>query len=124
MIRKATILPVEAKEVEWVRYTGDNFKEIEQFINAKKTDFTKKEKFYLALDGSEDIYWKEHGYIRVGDFVVVGMDGYKTASFDGYAVISWKVFPRMISEDIPLYLDEYKEWSKRNNKTEDKIILE
>lgn len=113
MIRKATLLPVDSKEVEWVRYTGDNFQEIKQFVNRNKTKFENNEKFYISEDDGE-IYWKEHGFIRVGDFVVLGMDGYKTASFDGHAIISWKLFPRMISEEIPVFLDEYKKWEEDN----------
>jgi len=117
MTRKATLLPIKEKEVEWIRYTGDNFNQIEQFINRKKTKFSQKEKFYISVDDKE-IYWKEHGYIRVGDFVVFGMDRYKFASFDGWAVISWKEFPRMIKEKVPVYLDEYTEWEKNNSNDE------
>lgn len=107
MIRKSTLLPVEAKEVEWVRYTGENFEEIKQFINRSKTKFSSSEKFYISTEDKE-IYWKEHGYIRVGDFVVIGMSNY------GFSIISWKEFPRMINEEIPVFLDEYKKLEEEN----------
>lgn len=116
MTRKATLLPVEAKEVEWVRYTGDNFDEIEQFINRSKTKYSISNKFYISIEEDKEIYWKEHGFIRVGDFVVLGMEHYMNVSYDGFAIISWKVFPQMISEEIPVYLDNYKEWLQENNK--------
>ena len=98
MIRKATLLPVEAKEVEWIRYTGDNIEEIKQFINRNKQDWSPKEKLYIS-DEDKEIYWPSHGLIGIGDFVVVGMAGHKFANFDGWAIVSWKVFPT--SEPLP-----------------------
>ena len=106
MIRKATLLPVESREVEWVRYTGENFEEIRQFINRSKIKFSCSEKFYISPEEDKEIYWKEHGFIRVGDFIVLGMSNY------GFSIISWKVFPRMINEKIPVFLDEYKKWEE------------
>ena len=119
MVRKATLLPLEAKEVEWVRYTGDNFDEIEHFINKSKTNYDIGDKFYRSTKGDDEIYWKDHGFIRKGDFVVAGMEPgkYRKTSPDGLAIISWKTFPHMISEEIPIYLDEYREWLQ--NLTED-----
>lgn len=114
MIRKATVLPVEAKEVEWIRYTGENFSEIEEFINRTKTQYSQKEKFYISTGEDKEIYWKEHGFIRVGDFIVLGLEHHSKTTWDGFAIISWKEFPRMVSEDIPVFLDEYREWLKQN----------
>lgn len=112
MIRKATVLPVEAKEVEWIRYTGENFSEIEEFINRTKTQYSQKDKFYISTGEDKEIYWKEHGFISVGDFVVLGLEYHLNTKWDGFAIVSWKEFPRMINEEIPVFLDEYKEWLK------------
>jgi hypothetical protein len=109
MVRKAILLPVESKEVEWVRYTGDNFEEIQNFVNKNKTRYSNSNKFYLSPDDDKEIYWKEHGFIGLGDFVVfgIGVGNHLNVKSDGFAIISWKLFPRMIKEDIPIYLDEY-----------------
>ena len=116
MVRKATLLPVEAKEVEWVRYTGDNSDEIRRFINDRSVG----NKFYMSIEGDKEIYWKEHGVIRAGDFVVAGMGHHETL-YDGITVISWKIFPRMISEEIPVYLNKYKEWLQSEEGTEEQM---
>ena len=116
MIRTATLLPVKPTEVQWIRYTGDNFAEIEDFI-AKTKRFGKTEyEFYLATDESKTIYWAEHGKIKIGDFIVIGAANHSNTKWDGYAIIAWKDFPRIINEDIPVYMDEYLQWLEKQPK--------
>lgn len=115
MTRKATLLPTKPKEVEWVRYTGDNFNEVEEFVNRIATIYSNKPKFYISTGEDKEIYWKEHGFVRVGDFVVLGLEDHPNIKYDRLAIISWKEFPRMVSENIPVFLDEYKEWLNQEN---------
>jgi len=104
-MREATLLPIPEQTVEWVRYMGDNLDEIKEFCNGQK--------IYLATDDSKELFMKEHGYIRVGDFVIYGyVNNYYYAKH--YKIVSWKDFPRMIKEEIPVYLEEYREWKEKN----------
>ena len=105
LARKATLKPVEVKEVKWIRYTGDNFDEVEQFVNEVKVFPKENHYFYLSTNGDKEIYWKEHGFIRKGDFVVLCNRHYLfEAKWDDFAIVSWKDFPRMVNEDIPIYM--------------------
>jgi hypothetical protein len=98
----ATLLPMPEEKVEWIRYTGENLEEVKAFCKMLHNN----KKLFIATDESKTLYWENIGTIRLGDFVVKGyLDryGWKTDH-----IVSWKVFPRMIKEAIPVFLDEYR----------------
>ena len=102
-MREATLLPIPEQTVNWVRYTGDNLDEIK--------DFCKDIKIYLATDDSRELYMHEYGRIRVGDFIIYGyIDNYYYMKH--YKIVSWKSFPNMVKEEIPVFLDEYRKWEE------------
>ena len=105
---KATLLPISEREVEWVRYTGDNLEEIKTFCKILHKD----KKLFIDTDESKTLYWENIGTIRIGDFVVKGeLYGH---SWKTDWIVSWKTFPRMIKEEIPVFMDEYYKWKEEN----------
>lgn len=114
--RKAHLLPISEQEVTWFRYTGD-VNELEQFVNNTTRFKNERHEFYLATNNSKEVYWKEHGFIKDGDFVIANSPKYLQPKYDGFAIVCWKDFPRMTVEDIPLHTGpEYDKWLEEFDK--------
>ena len=105
---KATLLPIPEKEVDWIRYTGENLEEVKEFCKKIHKD----KKIFIDTGESKTLYWETVGIIRIGDFVVYG---YIEQNFYKHErIISWKTFPRMIKEEIPVFMNDYLKWEEEN----------
>lgn len=74
--------------VEFVQWKGDNIEEIKDFVFGHRV--------FMSVDNTSEIYIEGIGVAGIKDYI------YKSGYYD-YAPIlisSWKVFPRIINEDI------------------------
>ena len=75
--------------VEFVQWNGSNLYEVENFIG-------KDHKVFLSTDGSDEIYVKDIGIVGKNDYLC--RNGNYT--YNPIQIYSWKVFPRIVNEDI------------------------
>lgn len=75
--------------VEFIQWKGDNLKEIEDFVG-------KDHKIFIAADGSNEIYIRGIGIAIKTDYL------YKNGNYiySPITISSWKMFPRLVNEDI------------------------
>jgi len=109
-MNKATLFPLPEKEVEWVRYMEENLEEVTAFCKELLPD----KRVFLDTGTSQALYWESKGIVRVGDFIVKG-----TLHGNPWVhehIVSWKDFPYMVKEDIPVMFDEFREWQRNQNK--------
>ena len=104
-MKVVTMPAVPERKVMCVRYNKENADEIKAFCKAKRV--------FVADDSDKTLYIENIGIIRHGDFVVYGdADG---SGWFKYSVHSWKVFPRQVLEEVPVYMnEEFAQWYAEN----------
>lgn len=96
---------IPERPVMSVRYTGDNVEEVKAFCEAKR--------IFVADDSDKTLFIEGLGTVTKGQFVVYGnTDG---SGWYKYSVQSWKAFPRIVNDDVPVFLnEEYSEWELKH----------
>ena len=73
--------------VRYIQWNGNNLDEVKQFVG---------ERVFLATDGSEELYISNLGIVRKMHYICKD----NNYAYKPFVVYSWKVFPRIINEDI------------------------
>lgn len=74
--------------VKFVQWRGDNIDEVKDFVKDKKV--------FISTDNSGELFVNGVGVVRKSDYVC--KNGYY--EYSPLFICSWKVFPRIINEDI------------------------
>lgn len=74
--------------VTFVQWNGSNLDEVKEFVVG--------ERVFLATDGSEELYITNLGIVRKMYYICKD----NNYAYKPFVVYSWKVFPRIINEDI------------------------
>lgn len=75
--------------VEYVQWNGSNLYEIENFVG-------NDHKVFMSTDGSGEIYVNGIGTVGKNDYLCRS----KNYAYNPIQIYSWKVFPRIVNEDI------------------------
>lgn len=81
--------------VEFVQWKGNNIEDVKSFVKEDRTVF-------LATDGSMELYIVGTGRVRTGDYICKNGN----YAFNSLQIYSYKVFPRIINEDINSFFSE------------------
>lgn len=74
--------------VDYVQWNGSNLDEVKEFLVDKRV--------FLATDSSEELYVLDLGIVRKMHYICKD----NNYAYNPFHVYSWKVFPRIINEDI------------------------
>lgn len=74
--------------VEFVQWKGNNIDEVKSFVGDKKV--------FMSTDNSNEIFVCGVGIVPIYDYIYKA--GYYT--YNSLRICSWKVFPRIVNEDI------------------------
>lgn len=73
--------------VRYVQWNGCNLDEVKQFVG---------ERVFIATDGTEELYICNIGIVRKMQYICKN----NCYAHIPFTVYSWKVFPRIVNEDI------------------------
>ena len=79
----------QTNSVSFVQWKGNNIEEVKEFVG-------KEHKIYTPIDESKEIYVHGIGIVREQDYLCKN----ENYAYNPIQILSWKVFPRLINEDI------------------------
>ena len=82
-------------KVKFVQWDGLNIDIVKEFV--------KDHKIYRSIDKEDELYITGVGLVEKDDYICKDC----RYIYDNYRIYSWKVFPRLIKEDIGSGLDKY-----------------
>lgn len=98
--KKAILPPLKALEINYVKWTGNNFEEVHDFVENFKVYKQDCHDIYICVtgEGVPKLYIEGIGEVRVGDYIVSG-NTRRNYGYNKLYVSSYKDLPYEVESD-------------------------